>query len=90
VQISCSRRKIFIEIIAKRMRELREGIGLTQKKIAKLLKITQTSIFRYENLNADPPLETLLWYANYFDVLLDYIFGRPINRKENCLRIVRN
>ena len=23
-----------------------------------------------------PPLELLLWYADYFDVSLDYIFGR--------------
>lgn len=65
-----------MEIIAKRIRELREGIKLSQKKLAKKIGITQPSIFRYENNSADIPSETLLWYANYFDVSLDYIFGR--------------
>ncbi|MDR1627193.1 MAG: helix-turn-helix domain-containing protein [Oscillospiraceae bacterium] len=65
-----------MEIIAKRIRELREGINLSQKKIAKKIGIAQPSVYRYENNIADLPSETLLWYENYFDVSLDYIFGR--------------
>lgn len=68
-----------MEIVAKRMRSLRESVGLSQAKIAAMLKITQTSINRYENGQASPPLETLLWYADHFDVSLDYIFGRTEN-----------
>ena len=65
-----------MEIVAKRLRSLRESVDLSQAKIAALIGITQTSINRYENEQASPPLETLLWYADFFDVSLDYIFGR--------------
>ena len=36
----------------------------------------QSSINRYENNQADVPTKILLWYADYFDVSMDYIFGR--------------
>lgn len=64
------------EIIAKRMRELREGVHISQMKIAKTFGIGQSSIFRYESGETAAPAEVLLKYADYFDVSLDYIFGR--------------
>ena len=65
-----------MEIVGKRLRTLREGVSLSQAKIAKLVGTVQSSINRYENDVGDPPFKTLLWYADYFDVSLDYIFGR--------------
>lgn len=65
-----------MKIIAQRVKNLREGIGVTQRTLAKEIGITQASVYRYENDLADIPPETLIWYANYFDVSLDYIFGR--------------
>ena len=62
--------------IGTRLRSLRNGVGLSQMKIAKLIGTSQVSINRYESGNGAPPLSTLLWYADYFDVSLDYIFGR--------------
>ena len=62
--------------IGKRLRLLREGITLSQAKIAAMLGTTQTSINRYENAIGLPPLRVLLWYADYFDVSMDYIFCR--------------
>ena len=59
-----------------RLRVLREGIGLSQAKIAKLIGTSQVSINRYESGNGFPPAKTLLWYADYFDVSMDYIFAR--------------
>ena len=38
--------------------------------------MTQSAINRYENGYSDVPNAILLWYADYFDVSLDYIFGR--------------
>ena len=67
---------ISLKIVGERLRKLREGISSSQGKIAKLVGTTQTSIGRYENNAADPPFSVLMWYANYFDVSLDYIFGR--------------
>jgi transcriptional regulator with XRE-family HTH domain len=65
-----------LEIVGERLRALREGIRLSQAKMSKLAGTTQSSINRYENNTGDPPYTTLLWYADYFDVSMDYIFGR--------------
>jgi len=65
-----------VEIVGKRLRTLREGVNLSQAKLAKLVGAVQSSINRYENDVGDPPFNILIWYADYFDVSLDYIFGR--------------
>ena len=65
-----------MQIFAERLRTLREGMKLSQTKIASLLGTTQTSVARYETEVGLPPHKTLLWYADYFDVSLDYIYGR--------------
>jgi len=62
--------------ISLKLKSLREGIGVSQSKIAELIGTTQASINRYENAQSSPPLKILLWYADFFDVSLDYIFGR--------------
>jgi transcriptional regulator with XRE-family HTH domain len=63
-------------IIGERLRGLREGVMLSQTKVARLVGATQSSINRYENNVTNPTIKVLLWYADYFDVSLDYIFGR--------------
>ena len=65
--------------VAERLRKLREQVKISQTKIAPLVGMKQSSINRYENDQSDPALETLLKYADYFDVSLDYIFGRTDN-----------
>lgn len=62
--------------IAERLKVLRESVSLSQAKIAKLLGTTQASVNRYENGQSTPPVKVFLWYADFFDVSLDYIFGR--------------
>jgi transcriptional regulator with XRE-family HTH domain len=65
-----------MQILAERLRTLREGMKLSQAKIAALVGTTQASINRYEKEIGLPPHKTLLWYADYFDVSMDYIYGR--------------
>lgn len=62
--------------VAERIRLLRESINLSQAKLAVLANATQSGINRYENDQSSPPLPLLVWYADYFDVSLDYLFGR--------------
>ena len=66
--------------IGNRLKELRESIGKSQAFIANIAKeigkVAQPAIFRYENGQSYVPNSILLWYADYFDVSLDYIFGR--------------
>ena len=64
------------EIFAERLRVLREGVRMSQAQIAALVGTTSTSIGRYENQIGYPPHKTLLWYADYFDVSMDYLYGR--------------
>ena len=64
------------KVISIRLKELRKSLNLSQTKIAELCGTTQASINRYEHNQSDAPLEILLWYADFFDVSLDYIFGR--------------
>lgn len=63
----------------KRLKTLRINSGLSQAKIAVLLETTQASVNRYENGLCTPPIKVLLWYADFFDISMDYIFGRTDN-----------
>ena len=65
-----------MQILGERLKALREGMKLSQQKVADMIGCPQTSIYRYENGTYTPSAEALLWYADYFDVSLDYIFGR--------------
>lgn len=60
----------------KRLKALREGVGISQAKLAEALGSTQSSINRYENGQATPPVALFRRYADFFDVSLDYIFAR--------------
>ena len=75
-------------IVGIRLRSLRDSVKLSQAKLAeKHGKLAQSGINKYETGLVKPTLETLLWYADYFDVSLDYIFGRtddPRGRLFDC------
>ena len=59
-----------------RLKALRDGLKLSQVNIADKVGLAQASINRYEKGQAEAPYRVLLWYADYFDVSMDYIFGR--------------
>lgn len=62
-----------------RMRELRENTGLTQKEIAELCESNQTTIAKIETGKMPPSVKLLVWWADYFDVSLDYLCCRTDN-----------
>ena len=62
--------------LGERLRILRESVKLSQVKMADLLGVKQSSINRYEQGQSTPSAKTLRWYADYFDVSMDYIYGR--------------
>jgi len=65
--------------VAQRLRHLRESVKLSQVKMAEIVGVKQSSLNRYELNQASPTFETLTRYADYFDVSMDYIFGRTDN-----------
>mgnify|MGYP003500755401 FL=1 len=68
-----------MKIIGKRLRALRESINISQESLALAIETTQSSINRYENGQTTPPVAIFRRYADYFDVSLDYVFGRTEN-----------
>lgn len=65
--------------VAERLPSLRESVKLSQVKMAEIVGVKQSSLNRYELNQASPTFETLTRYADYFDVSMDYIFGRTDN-----------
>lgn len=65
--------------VAEKLRSLRESVKLSQVKMAEIVGVKQSSLNRYELNQASPTFETITRYADYFDVSMDYIFGRTDN-----------
>lgn len=57
------------------LRELRENKGLTQQKLADLLKIGRTMYRRYETGETDIPIRHLRTLCVFYGVTSDYILG---------------
>ena len=62
--------------IGQRLREMRLKAKMSQAKIAEVVGSRQSAIARFESGEAHVPAEVMIRYADYFDVSLDYIFGR--------------
>ena len=62
--------------IAKRMKELRENLGISQAVLAEYIHSSQSSVNRYENGQSSPPPDYLRRFADFFDVSMDYVFCR--------------
>ncbi len=59
-----------------RLKKLRKERNISQLKLALDLNMNQNSISRYENSEREADYETLIKFADYFDVSLDYLLGR--------------
>lgn len=68
-----------MNIFAERITKLRKDHGLSQADVAKKIGVTQANIYKYEKGLSEPPYKTAKWYADYFDISLDYLFGRTDN-----------
>ena len=64
------------EIIGSTLADLRKNTGMTQKEFSKILGVSESSIAHYEQGITIPSADMLLKYADYFNVNIDYLFGR--------------
>jgi transcriptional regulator with XRE-family HTH domain len=62
-------------IFGKQLKELRKVAGLTQKELAKLINATNANISKYETGRIEPNIETILFFADFFEVSTDYLLG---------------
>lgn len=58
-----------------KLKELRIEKELTQKDLAKMLNVRNTTISAWEKDIAEPPYETLRKIAVLFDTTADYLLG---------------
>ena len=63
-----------------RLKKLRTEKKISQLKLAIDLNMNQNTISRYENMEREADYETLIKFANYFNVSLDYLLGRTEKR----------
>ena len=64
------------EIMVFRLKQLRKEKKLSQLRLAIDLDMNQNTISRYENMEREADYETLIRFADYFKVSLDYLLGR--------------
>ncbi|MBQ6829782.1 MAG: helix-turn-helix transcriptional regulator [Clostridia bacterium] len=59
-----------------RLKNLRKERGISQLKLALDLNMNQNSISRYENEVREADYATLIKFADYFNVSIDYLLER--------------
>ncbi len=62
-----------------RLRQLREARHISQLKLAMDLNLNQNSISRYESGAREADYKTLIAFADYFQVSVDYLLERTDN-----------
>lgn len=65
---------------AERMRNLRQDNDLSQKKIADMLGVAQTTYSQYELEKRPMPIDYLIALCKFYNVSADYMLGLS-NRK---------
>ena len=66
-----------------RLKSVRKQRGISQLKLALDLHMNQNSISRYENGEREADYATLIKFADYFDVSIDYLLERTDNPEMN-------
>lgn len=66
-----------------RLKELRKKHKISQLKLAMDLNMNQNSISRYENGEREADYSTLIRFADYFNVSIDYLLERTDNPEIN-------
>lgn len=63
----------------KKLRRLRENMGLQQKEVADRLGVNPSAVTRWETGEKRPDLVNLVKLADLYNVSLDYLMGRTDN-----------
>lgn len=66
-----------------RLKELRKKRKYSQLKVAMDLNLNQNTVSRYETGEREADYATLIAFAEYYGVSIDYLLGRTENPKMN-------
>ena len=61
--------------MVKNLKKLREERGLSQQKLAEQFGLSQQSIYKYENNLAEPDIDMLIRFAEFFYTSVDFLVG---------------
>lgn len=67
--------------LSDRIKELRLSFNMTQEEFGKKFGIVKSTVSLYESGKSTPNDETKMQICDYFDVSLDYLFGRDRHRE---------
>ncbi|EFF65093.1 helix-turn-helix domain-containing protein [Turicibacter sanguinis] len=67
-------------MLGKRLKQLRNSAGLTQKELANKMNISSSAVSMYEADRRDPDTETLVKFSKVFNVTTDYLLGETSNK----------
>ncbi len=62
--------------LPERLLQLRKEASLTQKELAAKLNMNSVTYLHYEKGQREPSLDTLLDFADFFSVSVDYLIGK--------------
>lgn len=65
-----------MEIFRERLRGLRESQRKKQRAVSELSGLSSNAVRKYERGEAIPTADSLGKLADYFDVTMDYLWGR--------------
>ena len=63
------------DIVAKRIKDLREDKDLTQEDIARIFKIDQSNYSKYELGKLTLPQDLIIKFSVFYNVSTDYLLG---------------
>lgn len=73
-------------MIYKRLKILREELGLTQKELGAKLSVSSSTIGMYEVNKRIPDANMIEKIADFFQVSVDYLLGRTRNRNNSIVK----
>lgn len=59
-----------------KLRDFRLKLGFSQRQLSEKLNIPQTTLFSYETNACQPPIDTLIKLADFYNVSVDELIGR--------------
>nr|WP_083936641.1 helix-turn-helix transcriptional regulator [Streptococcus sp. HPH0090] len=63
-------------IFSERLKRLRKNKGLKQQELAEIFGIKRNTYSDWENGKTEPSFDNLVKLADFFEVSLDWLFGR--------------
>lgn len=70
-------------MFAEKFKELRESLDINKKNMAKFLNVGPSTVSMWEQDKRTPDKEMLVRIADFFDVSIDYLFGRTNIKNDN-------